>query len=428
MFQAPRGTSDVLPAEQSSWSFAQSTAQRVASTFGYERIDTPIFEDAGLFVRSIGEVTDLVEKETYTFEDRGGDLVTLRAEGTAPVCRAYLQNGMHNLPQPVRLYYFCPVFRYERPQAGRVREHHQFGIEVLGDGDPAIDAEVIEVAWRTVEAVGLKDLTLKVNSTGDAVCRPDFVSRLKGHYAPHVDRLCPDCKRRLVHNPLRLLDCKVEACQPVIAGAPSSVDSLCDACSAHWSEMLGYLELLDIPAEVDNRLVRGLDYYTRTVFEIVPPTEGRMTTIVGGGRYDGLMEQLGGRPTPGIGFGMGIERVIANLELQEAAIPEERPVKVLVAHVGDNAKKAALTLSSELRRGGVGAVLAPPARSLRSQLRYASAVSATHAVIMGDEELSKGAATVRDLEKGEQREVPIEQVRDIFGPTSESTEINEVDS
>ena len=409
-FQAPRGASDILPAEQKYWRFFQSVAQDIAVKFGYERIDTPVFEDARLFVRGIGEVTDIVEKETYTFEDRGGDQVTLRPEGTAPVCRAYLQHGMHNLPQPVRMYYLVPLFRYERPQAGRFRQHHQFGIEALGDGDPSVDAEVIEVAWRFLEAVETKELALLVNSIGDPQCRPTYIDKLQTYYRPHVDRLCQNCVRRLDRNPLRMLDCKEESCQPVIAEAPGSVDHLCGECARHWDDLLEQLGALGIPFETDKRLVRGFDYYTRTVFEIVPPGEGRQSTIVGGGRYDGLIEELGGRPTPGVGFGMGIERVLRDLKRREESIPDGAGTKVVVAHVGQKPKLAGVALCSDLRRGGVAAVLAPSGRSLKGQLRYASAINATHAVILGDLELSKGTVVLRDLAKSDQKEVGPDQL------------------
>ena len=405
LFQAPRGTSDILPEQQKYWSFFYARAEETATRFGYERIDTPIFEDARLFARGIGDVTDIVEKETYTFEDRGGDLVTLRPEGTASVCRAYLQHGMHNLPQPVRMYYMGPLFRYERPQAGRFRQHHQLGIELLGDEDPAIDTEVIEFAWSFLNSVGLDELALLVNSIGDPKCRPAYIEKLQAHYRPNVDSLCRDCLRRLEQNPLRLLDCKEDSCQPVIAEAPGSVDNLCSECAGHWNDLLENLGSLDLPFEVDNRLVRGFDYYNRTVFEIVPPVGGRQSTIAGGGRYDGLIEELGGRPTPGIGFGMGIERVLKDLERQEASVPTHNRTKVLVAHVGEEPKSAALALCSELRREGVSTVLASSGRSLKSQLRYASAIDATHAVIIGESELSKGTVVLRDLARSEQQEV-----------------------
>ena len=416
-FQAPRGTSDILPHQQDEWRFFEAKAAELAGRFGYARIDTPVFEDARLFVRVVGEVTDIVEKETYTFEDRGGDLVTLRPEGTAPVCRAYLQNGMHNLPQPVRLYYFCPVFRYDRPQAGRLREHHQFGVEALGDGDAAVDAEVIELAWSLLSAVGVGGLTLLVNSVGDGQCRPAYIDVLKDYFRPNVVRSCPNCPRRLEENPLRLLDCKEASCQPVIANAPGSVDHLCGECAEHWNTLLMHLDTLAIPFQVDKRLVRGLDYYTRTVFEIVPPVEGSQRTIAGGGRYDGLIEELGGRPTPGIGFGMGIERVLDTLERRDETATADEGPKVLVAHVGEEPKVMGLKLSAKLRSGGVAAVLAPTGRSLKGQLRYASAIDATHAVIIGERELANGTVVLRDLARSEQRDVGPDELPALLQPT-----------
>ena len=405
IFQAPRGTSDILPGDQPYWRFFQDRAQQIAHSFGYRRIDTPMFEDARLFVRGIGEVTDIVEKETYTFEDRGGDTLTLRPEGTAPVCRAYLEHGMHNLPQPVRLFYLCPVFRYERPQSGRYRQHHQFGIEAYGDADASIDAEIIELGWRFLESLGLRDLSLSVNSIGDAQCRPQYVRRLREHYAPHADRLCDDCRRRLDRNPLRLLDCKQDGCRPIIDEAPHSADHLCDDCRGHWRDLLDYLGQVGIVGQVDHRLVRGFDYYTRTVFEVTPPVEGRMNTLFGGGRYDGLIEEIGGRPTPGVGYGMGIERVIASLKRQGVCIPQETETNVLVAHLGDAAKREAVRIASDLRRDGVAATVGPAGRGLRSQLRYANSIGATHTIIIGDDELAQGVVQVRDLARSEQRTI-----------------------
>ena len=415
LFQAPRGTADILPGDQKYWRFFESKVVETAARFGYGRIDTPIFEAEGLFVRGVGEATDIVEKETYTFRDRGGDALTLRPEGTAPVCRAYLEHGMHNLPQPVRMYYLCPIFRYERPQSGRYREHHQFGIEVIGDADASVDVEVIEVAWRFLESVGLKELSLSVNSIGDKKCRPAYVTHLQDYYGGHVEEICEDCKRRLERNPLRLLDCKNDVCRPVIEGAPHSADYLCDECREHWAALLGYVDDIGLPYVVDYTLVRGFDYYTRTVFEITPPVEGRTSTIVGGGRYDGLIEELGGRPTPGVGFGMGAERVIENVFRQEASVPESHENKVLVAHLGQAAKKEAIKLSSNLRRSGISAVLGPGGRGLRSQLRYASSIDATHALIIGDDELQKGLVILRDLSASEQQEVKPDELIALLG-------------
>ena len=409
MFQAPRGTADLLPPEQKYWRFIESKAMEIASRYGFGRIDTPAFEDSDLFIRSVGEGTDIVEKEMYTFEDRGGDSVTLRPEGTAPVCRAYLEHGMHNLPQPVRMYYFCPVFRYERPQAGRFRQHHQFGVEVLGDADPSVDAEVIEVAWELMLSLGLRDVNLLVNSIGDEVCRPGYVQRLRAYYTGHADKLCPDCRGRLERNPLRLLDCKVETCHALGDQAPRSVDHLCENCQEHWSKLQSYLDTMKLPFQLDHRLVRGLDYYTRTVFEVQPVEGGGQSTICGGGRYDGLITQLGGRPTPGIGFATGMERLALNLKRSEVPVPDEPSPKYLVANVGDEARGAAVELAVRLRRAGIGAILSSGTRGLRGQMRQANALEIPFALILGDDEIEKGEVMVRDMLSSTQESRPLSE-------------------
>ena len=409
MYRAPRGTADILPEEQRYWRYVEAEAREVARRYGYGRLDTPVFEHSNLFVRGVGQVTDIVEKEMYTFQDRGGDYVALRPEGTAPVCRAYLEHGMRNLPQPVRMYYFCPVFRYDRPQAGRFRQHHQFGVEALGDGDPSVDAEVIEMAWQLMKGLGLRDLTLLINSIGDPQCRPAYLERLKAYYASRLDRLCRDCAERLERNPLRLLDCKQSACTDMAREAPQTVESLCQECRDHWERLLSYLQKLEIPFTVEPKLVRGLDYYTRTVFEIQPPEEGGQSNICGGGRYDGLIQELGGPPTPGIGFGSGLERMILNIKRQNVAVPEGSFVSAVVAHLGDAAKEAAMSLASELRSRGVGAVLAPAGRSLKSQMRYANSLGIPYALILGEDEMKNGSVIIRDMSRGEQREAPIQE-------------------
>ena len=407
VFRAPRGTADHLPEEQKYWRYIESKAVEIANRFGYGRIDTPAFEDSNLFIRSVGEGTDIVEKEMYTFDDRGGDSVTLRPEGTAPVCRAYLEHGMHNLPQPVRMYYFCPVFRYERPQAGRFRQHHQFGVEALGDADPSVDAEVIEVAWELMGSLGLRDITLLVNSIGDSECRPAYIERLRAYYTGHHDRLCGDCRERLGRNPLRLLDCKVETCHDLGDEAPRSTDYLCEDCREHWDKLSAYLDAMNLPHTVDHRLVRGLDYYTRTVFEVQPLDVGGQSTICGGGRYDGLITALGGRPTPGIGFATGIERLTLNLKRDEVPVTDEPSPRYLVANVGDNARTAALELAVRLRRSGVGAILSSGSRGLRGQMRQANALGIPYALILGDDEIAKGEVVVRDMSASMQESRPL---------------------
>jgi histidyl-tRNA synthetase len=411
LYRAPRGTSDILPQEQVYWRYVESRAVGLGELYGYERIDTPTFEDVGLFSRSIGEGTDIVEKEMYTFEDKGGNRLTLRAEGTAPVCRAYLEHGMHNLPQPVKLYYLAPIFRYERPQAGRYREHYQFGCEVLGDGSPALDAEVIDLAWQFFSSLGLSRLTLKLNSIGCRECRPGYLTALKDYYSGYIERLCRDCKSRLKRNPLRLLDCKQPQCQAAAEAAPKSSDYLCPGCAEHFNRLKGYLERLGLPFEVSHRLVRGLDYYTRTVFEIQPEAGGSQSTLGGGGRYDDLISELGGKPTPAIGFATGLERIIINLKEQGITAPPLAGPAVFVAYVGDAARDEAVVLAAGLRRAGIGVIGAVGGKSLKAQLRQANSLGAGYTVIIGDEEMAAGRVVLRDMTTSAQEAVPLGELK-----------------
>jgi len=406
MYKAPRGTADILPEEQARWRFVQERAEALCHLYGYQRLDTPVFEEAGLFVRTIGPATDIVEKEMYTFQDRGGNELTLRPEGTAPVCRAYLEHGLNNLPQPVRLYYFASIYRYERPQKGRYREHHQFGFEAIGDADPALDAEVIDLAWQLYSSLGLKGLSLKLNSIGCRVCRPDYVNRLRQYYQPHIPHSCPDCRERLEKNPLRLLDCKQASCQGLALEAPRSADYLCPDCKGHFDALQAQLEVLRLPYDLDHRLVRGLDYYTRTVFEVQPPEEGAQSTLGGGGRYDDLIEELGGRPTPGVGFATGMERVVLNLEKAHVAVPPIPQPRIFVAYAGEENRDQALALLYELRRAGIGVTGAPAGKSLKAQLRQADSLGMAQALILGEEEIRSGTALLRNLASGEQACLP----------------------
>ena len=418
MYKAPRGTADILPEEQHIWRYVESTASELCERFGYRRIDTPEFEAYGLFLRSVGEATDVVEKETYTFSDRSGDSMTLRPEGTASVCRAYLEHGMQVQPQPVRLYSVrVPMFRYDRPQAGRYRQFHQINVEAIGDGDASVDAEIIELFWRLLTTLGLKDLALVVNSIGDPACRPGYLDALRHYYEPHLPRLCADCKRRFQSNTLRLLDCKKESCQPYTAEAPRGIDHLCDECQAHWDQLTDYLGALGLPYAVDHRLVRGFDYYTRTVFEVQPPVEGAQSTLGGGGRYDGLIQELGGRPTPGVGFASGMERLILNMKRQGGLPPpaDDRPAAV-VAFVGQEARAAAVKLASELRGDGLRALLAPAGKSLKAQMRYASAMGAPYVLILGEDELRQGLVAIREMANGQQRQVATAEVMAALRP------------
>ncbi len=407
MYRAPRGAKDILPDEQPWWEYIDRTAADLLALYGFRRIDTPIFEEADLFVRSVGEATDVAEKETYTFEDRGGDLLSLRPEGTAGVARAYVEHGMHVLPQPVRLYSTrVPMFRYDRPQAGRQRQFHQLNVETVGSADPEADVEIIEVAWRFFANLGLRDLTLFVNSMGDAASRPRYIEALRAYYGPLLSEMGADARRRFDVNPLRLLDGKDEVSVRLASEAPRSTNFLEEAAADHWGAVLGGLEALGIPYTIDHTLVRGLDYYTHTVFEIAPPEEGQQSTLGGGGRYDGLIEQIGGRPTPGVGFASGVERIIINLKRQGVETPGAARVNALVAFLGDDGRRAALALTSALRGASVSAVMAPSGRSLKAQLRYAGSIGAEHALILGDDEVRDGTVTVKRLSDGEQHTLP----------------------
>ena len=410
LYKAPRGTTDVLPQDQPYWRWVYDRATRLCETYGYSRIDTPIFEEAGLFTRGVGQVTDIVQKEMYVFQDRGGETMALRPEATASICRAYLQHGMHNLPQPVRLWHWGPIFRYDRPQGGRQRQFTQFDCEVIGDGDPAVDAESIELAWRLYQELGIGDLTLYLNSIGDPVCRPGYLEVLRDYYRDKLSRVCADCRARFEKNPLRLLDCKVESCQPIIAGAPPFTDHLCEPCAQHFQQLRSYLEALAIPYTINPRLVRGLDYYTRTVFEFQPAEEGAQNTIGAGGRYDGLIEELGGKPTPAIGFATGIERIILNLKRVGARPPALAQPTVFVASQTTAARLAAVRLAGELRRAGIAAVLAAGDRSLKAQMRQANAIGAIYVAIIGQEELAGETVVLRRMADGQQERVALGQV------------------
>ncbi len=405
-FQAPRGTKDVLPEDAPYWSFVRRTGERIAQLFGYGYIETPMFEDARLFLRGAGEGTDIAEKEIYIFKDRGNDRLALRPEGTANVCRAYLEHGMQTLPQPIRLYYVSPVFRYDRPQAGRFRQHTQFGVEAIGDGSALIDAEVIDLLASFYDALGLAGLSLQLNSIGDPTCRPAYIEALRSYYANHLSDVCDDCRVRYEKNPMRLLDCKEERCQAIAADAPLINDHLCAACEEQFAALQSYLKALDIGFELNPRLVRGLDYYTRTVFEFQPPEEGSQSTIGAGGRYDGLIELLGGKATPGTGFGTGFERIILNLKRQDVPVPEAGGTRVYVAHASEAAQGAAIGLARELRQAGVTTVIGGSGRSLKAQLRHAGGLDAKFAAIIGDKELAQNEVTLRDMAGGEQRQVP----------------------
>ncbi|MDO8716555.1 MAG: histidine--tRNA ligase [Dehalococcoidales bacterium] len=414
MYQAPRGTADILPQEQPYWRYVEEKAARICQLYGYERIDFPAFEDAGLFHRSVGEGTDVVDKEMYTFEDRGGSQLALVPEGTASVCRAYVQHGLHNLQQPVKLYYFTSVFRYDRPQAGRYRQHHQFGYEAIGDADPALDAEVIDMAWQFYRSLGLTRLSLHLNSIGCKACRPNYLTVLKEYYAKQGGQLCPDCTTRAARNPLRLLDCKKQSCQTIAVAAPKSIDFLCPDCAEHFSRLQKYLGLLSIPFALNHRLVRGLDYYARTVFEIQPEEEGGQSTLGGGGRYDGLIEELGGNPTPAIGMATGMERIIINLKKYDISVPPLSGPRVFLAYLGDESRNEIIKLGSMLRQSGIEVIEAFGSKSLKGQMRHANTLGVRYAVIIGDDEVKNGTAVFRDMASAQQETVSLARLPELL--------------
>lgn len=410
MYKAPRGTSDILPEEQGYWRHVTDIAASIALLYGYRPIATPIFEDAQLFLRSAAVGTDLADKEMYVFNDPGGHQLSLKAEGTAPVCRAYLEHGMFNLPQPVKLYYITPAFRFERPQAGRYRQHYQCGFEAIGEADPIIDAELIDLAQRFLCSLGLSEFSIGLNSIGCQTCQPQYVEALKEYYSSYLSELCPDCEVRFVRNPLRLLDCKKEHCHDIAESAPKTLDYLCTECQTHFKDVQQYLVALGIPFSIKHRLVRGLDYYSRTVFEIEPLEEKSQSALGGGGRYDNLIEQLGGNPTPAVGFATGMERIIANLQKQGVSIASYTAPVAFIAHMGKEAKLAAIELGARLRASGISVVIATGSKSLKSQLRQANSLSSSYAIIIGEQELSSATVVLRDMKAKGQTTIPLANI------------------
>jgi len=410
LHRAPRGTRDLLPADRPSWDFVERAAHTLARTYGFEKIDTPTFEDTGLFVRGVGEGTDIVDKEMYTFEDKGKNSLTLRSEGTAPVMRAYIENGMHVLPQPVKLYYMTSIFRYDRPQAGRYREHKQFGVEAIGETDPALDADIIALAWDFYSAIGLSGISLQLNSIGCPACRPTFLEKLVTYYRSHRDALCGDCRRRLEVNPLRLFDCKIESCRKWIADAPKMADGLCQDCQTHFDSLQNYLAIYGIPYTRNPILVRGLDYYTKTVFEFWAEGIGAQNAVGGGGRYDGLAELLGGPKAPGIGFGIGLDRAVLTLQEQQIQIPSAERPQVFLVHLGDEVRHQVSLLIRSLRTSGIRVAFTYGSRSMRAQMRQANASGAAHTLILGQSELEKGVVACRGMATSQQEDIPLNDI------------------
>ncbi len=408
--QAPRGMRDILPGEVERWHALEAAIHDLAARFGFREIRTPVVEHTEVFLRTVGEATDMVEKEMYTFSDRGGRSLSLRPEGTAGVMRAYLEHGLRQQPQPVKLYYIETMFRYDRPQKGRYRQHTQFGAEIIGSAAPEADAEVIALPVRLMQSLGLGSVSVHLNSVGDSACRPRYLDALRDYLRPRAPELCDDCRRRLEHNPLRVLDCKGERCRRIVAKAPASTDYLCSACADHLAGVREQFDLLGVPYSIDPHIVRGLDYYTRTAVEVHSGRLGAQSAMFGGGRYDGLAEQLGGPPTPGVGFGFGMDRLLLAVEDEGGLPPAERTPQAMVVAIGEAAGQEATRLTDSLRRAGVRTERDLLARDARAQLRHAHRIGAGYALILGESEMAAGTVTVRDMATGEQQAVPADGV------------------
>lgn len=400
---SPKGTEDLLPQDSYKWHYLERKFARTAALYNYKEIRVPTFEHTELFERGVGDTTDVVEKQMYTFNDKGGRSVTLRPEGTASVVRSFLQNSLYALPMPMKMYYNIACFRYENKQKGRLREFHQFGVEAFGAENPTLDAEVISLALTFLGSVGLKELSVNINSIGCPTCRKAYSEALKDYLRPHYDELCDTCKSRFERNPLRIIDCKSEQCQSIVAGAPRLLDYICEDCRSHFEAFKACLDGMRIEYTIDPGIVRGLDYYTKTVFEIISGD----FTVCGGGRYDGLVEELGGKPCPAIGFGLGIERLLLRLEETGVEIPKEPPVKIYIAPLGEKAVAAAQGIVYSLRREGISADTDHMGRGLRASMKYADKLGAEYTAVLGDNEIETGEVNVKNMTTGEQTAVKL---------------------
>ena len=399
--KAQRGTQDILPGQTEHWRNVESILQREAETCGFHEIRTPLFEDTRLFERSVGETTDVVEKEMYTFKDRGGRSVTLKPEGTAGAVRAYLEHGLYNSPMPVRLFYFTPCYRYERAQAGRLREFHQFGVEEFGSKLPLADAGLIAMADGMFHRLGIKNLILKINSIGCPECRAKYERALRDYFSARREQLCETCRSRLERNPMRILDCKNPSCQEVAAKAPHMIDFLCESCREHFSGVRAGLDSAGVRYEIDPTIVRGLDYYTRTVFEFVSGDLGAQSTVCGGGRYDGLVQEMGGKPTPALGFAMGLERLLIILNARKIQFPPRKTCDLYIAALGSEAQTEAFRIACLLRKDSDAVLYDEIGRSLNAQMKYAGKIGAKFTMVLGSNEQKAGKAALKNMKTGE---------------------------
>lgn len=413
-FAAQKGTRDILPSEIYKWQKAERMFADVCHMYGYEEIRIPTFEQTDLFQRGVGDTTDVVQKEMYTFNDKGGRSITLRPEGTAGVVRSYIENGMSSLPNPVRLFYNITAFRYENVQKGRYREFHQFGLEAFGSEGPDIDAEIISVLTVFFKKVGLKNIKLCINSIGCPTCRKKYNEVLKDYFRPNLDGMCDDCKARFDKNPLRMIDCKDDRCKKFAEGAPRLIDYLCEDCNSHFEGLKKNLDTLGISYTIDSGIVRGLDYYTRTVFEFVSENVGTQGTILGGGRYDGLVATMDGAPTPGIGFAMGAERFLLEADAQGIDFEEPNYVKVYFADLSPEAKEKIKKIVYELRLNDIGCEMDLMGRAFRAQMKYAGKHNIPYLVAIGDDELTSGVVKVKSMADGSQTDVELNKIVDYF--------------
>lgn len=407
---APKGTKDVLPDQVYKWHYVEKEFAEICEKYGFREIRTPVFENTELFVRGVGDTTDIVQKEMYTFKDNGNRSITLKPEGTSPAVRSFIEHKQYAEVQPTKYYYNTPCYRYEKPQSGRLREFHQFGIEIFGTPSMLADAEVICLGYDFLKQMGITDIELRISSVGCPQCRRKHREVLKKFLAPRYNELCDTCKDRYERNPMRIIDCKSEICQAIVRDAPMMMDYLCDDCSNAFDEVQKALNSLGIEYVIDPRIVRGLDYYTKTAFEFVTTSIGAQGTVCGGGRYDHLIEEVGGPPIPGVGFGLGIERLLMLMESNGAEIPKPEPLKAFIAVMGEPAKSFGLKLLRDLRNKGIKAEMDTLERNIKGQFKYADRLGAQYTVVIGDNELADGAVSIKEMAKSEQREVKLENL------------------
>ncbi len=410
----PKGTADTLPPESASVRFIENCLLEEAKIFGFREIRTPVFEHTELFQRGVGETTDVVQKEMYTFEDNGHRSVTLRPEGTAGVVRAFLEHGLFNEPLPQKYFYFTSCYRYEKPQAGRLREFHQFGVEALGTAEPAEDAEIIALARHVFDRFGIENIRLEINSIGCPACRKNFQKALREYFEGYKDQLCETCLSRLERNPMRILDCKSPVCSEIAKNAPRVLDFLCEECETHFEKVQKYLDVMGIEYKVNPTIVRGLDYYTKTVFEFVSDNIGAQGTVCGGGRYDGLVKELGGNPLPACGFGMGIERLKLLLDAAQIELPAEATPDLYIAPANPAFSPEAMRLTDLLRNAGNIVLTDVSARSLKAQMKFANKIKAKYTMVLGEDEINTHKAVVKDMQNGGTAEVDLDKLEDAF--------------